>query len=154
MREKMLVFDMDRTIASLYEVEGWLDDIIARNPRPYIVAEPCYDMDIINTLISILKAQGWRIAITSWLAKNSTNEYDREVRKAKRDWLERYGFQADEIHIVKYGTPKHYVTKKFGGYQILIDDEKPNRDNWTLGDTIDPTINLIQSLRDIIEGTY
>lgn len=149
---KTLVFDMDKTIASLYEVEGWLNDIIARNPRPYEIAQPCYDMKIINDLVATLKAQGWRIVITSWLAKDSTLEYDKEVRKAKREWLKKYGFQADEIHIVKYGTPKHYVTKKLGGYQILIDDEKPNRDNWNLGSTIDPTINLIKSLIDLVEN--
>ena len=41
MREtKVLVFDMDGTIANLYGVNGWLEDLRNYNPRPYIVAEP------------------------------------------------------------------------------------------------------------------
>ena len=42
---RTLVFDMDGTIANLYGVENWLEDLRSFNPRPYIVAEPMYDMD-------------------------------------------------------------------------------------------------------------
>lgn len=147
---KTLVFDMDLTIAGLYDVDHWLENIIDRNPRPYIIAKPCYDMNIINKLVAKLKKQGWKIAITSWLAKDSTPDYDEKVTKAKINWLKKYNFNADIINIVPYGTPKHEVTKKLGGFQILIDDEKPNRDNWNLGATINPTIDLIKSLSDLI----
>jgi hypothetical protein len=92
---------------------------------------------------------GWRIAITSWLAKGSTKEFDAKVRKAKIEWLKRYNFPYDEIHLVKYGTTKANCTRKLGGYQILIDDNAEIRQGWTLGSTIDANENILKSLADL-----
>ena len=130
---KVLVFDMDGTIADLYGVNGWLEDLRSENPRPYRVAKPMYDMETLGYILEILKAQGWRVVITSWLAKESTREYDEMVRRAKREWLARYQFPVDEIHLVKYGTTKANCTRKLGGYQILVDDNETVRKGWTLG---------------------
>ena len=147
---KTLVFDMDGTIANFYGVEGWLEDLRAYNVRPYIEAKPLYDIDILNTILEILKAQGWRIAVTSWLSKESNAEFDKKTREAKREWLARYNFPADEIHLVKYGTRKANCTRKLGGYQILIDDNADVRDSWTLGSTIDANRNILSQLVDLI----
>ena len=84
---KTLVFDMDGTIANFYMVSNWLDDLRNENPRPYIVAEPMYDMASLGIILNLLKERGWRIAVTSWLAKDSTEQFKKLVRKAKREWL-------------------------------------------------------------------
>ena len=68
---KMLVFDMDGTIADLYGVNGWLDNLMTEDTRPYDIAEPMYDMANLNVILNTLKANGWKIAVTTWLAKNS-----------------------------------------------------------------------------------
>lgn len=65
---KMLVFDMDGTIADLYGVEGWLSMLEAENPAPYEVAAPLYDMAELCELLNELRAASWTIAVTSWLA--------------------------------------------------------------------------------------
>ena len=150
MTNKTLVFDMDGTIANLYGVTNWLDDLRAFNPRPYKVAEPMYDMNILKELLEILKAQGWKIVVTSWLSKESTKEYDKLVRAEKVAWLEKYEFPVDEIHIVKYGTTKANCTRKIGGYQILIDDNETVRRGWRLGGTIDASQNILEKLADLI----
>lgn len=147
---KVLVFDMDGTIANLYGVENWLADLRAYNPRPYEVATPMYDMDLLNLLLDVLKAQGWTIAVTSWLSMESTAEYDRAVRKAKREWLERYNFPFDEIHLVKYGTTKANCTRHLGGYQILVDDNEKVRNGWNLGGTINANENIIEKLMELL----
>ena len=147
---KVLVFDMDGTIANLYGVENWLADLRAYNPRPYEVATPMYDMDLLNLILDVLKAQGWTIAVTSWLSMESTAEYDRAVRKAKREWLERYNFPFDEIHLVKYGTTKANCTRHLGGYQILIDDNEKVRNDWNLGNTINANENIIEKLMELL----
>lgn len=147
---KVLVFDMDGTIANLYGVENWLKDLRAYNPRPYEVATPIYDMDLLNLLLDVLKAQGWTIAITSWLSMDSTAEYDKAVRKAKREWLERYNFPFDEIHLVKYGTTKANCTRHLGGYQILVDDNEKVRNGWNLGGTINANENIIEKLMELL----
>lgn len=149
--EKILVFDMDGTIADLYGVENWLEDLRAENPRPYKIAKPLYDTDTLNLVLDILKTQGWKIIITTWLAKGASKDYDRLVREAKLAWLEKVGFPYDEIHLVKYGTTKANCTRKYKGYQILVDDNADIRKGWTLGDTIDANKNIVSALVDLFE---
>lgn len=148
---KTIVFDMDGTIADTYGVDGWLKMLRAENPTPFIKAKPIYDMTVLTAILWVLKNDGWRIAITSWLAKGSTPEYDAKVRQAKIDWLRRYDFPYDEIHIVKYGTTKADCTRKLGGFQILIDDNEKVRQGWTLGDAIDANKNIIPFLSSLID---
>lgn len=147
---KVLVFDMDGTIADLYAVDGWLNDLRNENARPYELARPMYDMDILNQVLGLLKAQGWRVVVTTWLAMESTVEYKNEVRKAKLEWLAQYGFPYDEIHLVQYGTTKANCTRKLGGYQILIDDNEQVRKGWTLGNTINANENIVEKLVDLL----
>ena len=144
--KRTLVFDMDGTIANFYGVNGWLEDIRSGNPRPYIVAEPMYDMETLKEILNLLKSQGWTIAVTSWLAKGSDKAFDELTRIAKREWLAKYDFPFDEIHLVKYGTTKANCTRKNGGYQILIDDNAKIRSGWNLGSTINANENILEKL--------
>lgn len=143
---KILVFDMDGTIANFYGVKGWLDYLINEDTTPYEIAEPLYDMDVLNTILHELKNDGWKIVVTTWLAKDGTKEYNNRTRKAKLDWLAKYNFPYDEIHLVKYGTTKANCTRKHGGYQILVDDNENVRKGWRLGDTINANKNIIKNL--------
>jgi 5'(3')-deoxyribonucleotidase len=131
---RKIYLDMDGTIADLYGVENWLEDLIAGNERPYREAERLVEEEELAELV----ADGYELAIVSWLAKNSNKEYDRKVRNAKREWLkENYpNIKFTEIHIVKYGTPKSRVVNERG---ILVDDEIPNRREWK-GVAVDPKI--------------
>lgn len=148
---KTLVFDMDGTIANLYGVENWLADLRQENPRPYIVAEPMYDMEVLATVLEMLKMDGWRIAVTSWLAKQSTKDYDTKVRQAKREWLAKYNFPFDEIHLVAYGTTKANCTRKLGGFQVLVDDNAEVRKGWNLGAVIDANNNIMEELIKLLD---
>lgn len=150
--KRTLVFDMDGTIADLYRVDGWLEMLRAENPMPYSMAQPIYDMEELVEILEELKEIGWRIAVTSWLSMNSTREYDKMVREAKREWLERYSFPYDEIHLVAYGTTKANCTRKLGGYQILVDDNEKIRKGWTLGDTINANENILEELRKLLDN--
>ena len=134
----------------LYGEENWLADLKAENPRPYIMAKPMYDMDSLKVILDLLKAQGWEIVVTSWLAKGSTKQYDELVRVAKTEWLAKNNFPYDEIHLVKYGTTKANCTRKKGGYQVLVDDNEKVRKGWTLGDTINANENILEKLVDLL----
>lgn len=151
---KVLVFDMDGTLVDLYGVPNWLEDLRAFNPRPYRVAKPLYDIDLLNAILLALKACGWRIAVTSWLSKESTPFYDELVRIEKRESLARMEFPADEIHLVKYGTTKANCTRHLGGYQILVDDNAQVRNGWHLGDTIDANENIVEKLLELLLKEY
>ena len=147
---KTLVFDMDGTIADFYGVVGWLDYLIEEDTTPYDVALPLYNMVYLNSLLNVLKNQGWRIVVTTWLAKDGSKEYNNRTRKAKLEWLEKYNFPYDEIHLVKYGTTKANCTRKIGGYQILIDDNEKVRKGWNLGDTINANKNILKNLEKLV----
>ena len=149
---KILVFDMDGTIADFYGVEGWLNDLQNENPRPYIQANPFYNMDYMAEILKALKLIGYKIVITTWLSKNSTKKFDDIVRKAKLEWLEIYHFPYDEIHLVKYGTTKANCTRKLGGYQILFDDNAQVRKGWKLGATIDANNNILEELEKMLDN--
>ena len=151
---KALVFDMDGTLADFYGVENWLEDLKNKNVRPYVEAKPLYDMDTLVTLLELFKTIGYEIIITSWLAKGATKAYDEKVRKAKKEWLAKYQFPYDEIHLVKYGTTKANCTRNKGGFQILVDDNEKVRKGWTLGDTINANENIIEKLVDLLVAEY
>ena len=151
MLNKTLVFDMDGTIANLYGVNGWLDMLRAEDPTPYRIANPIYDIETLNTLLRLLKRKGWRIVVTTWLAKGSTKHYDNLVRMAKLEWLEMHNFPFDEVHMVKYGTTKANCTRHYGGFQILVDDNEKVRKGWTLGDTINANENILIELEKLLD---
>ena len=126
-----IFFDMDGTIADLYGVENWLDYLIAKDALPYEIAKPLLRLNALARVLNRLQKAGYRIGIISWLAKNSTENYDEDVTRAKREWLKKHLASVDfnEINIVKYGTPKQTFAKT--DEDILFDDEEKNRKEWT-----------------------
>ena len=142
---KAIYFDMDGTIANLYGVDGWLDCIINEYTKPYREAKALVNMRQLGRELNRLKQNGYTIGIISWLAKGATDEYNRRVAQAKRNWLAKHlsAVQFDEVHIVEYGTPKHTL-----GNGILFDDEEPNRANW-IGKAYDVN-DIIETLKAIV----
>lgn len=149
---KMICFDMDGTIADLYAVENWLPKLQAEDASPYLDANPMWDMQELRKVLLDLTVKGWEIRVISWLAKDSSEEYKDAVRKAKREWLEKYNFPADKVHLVAYGTTKADCVRRYYDENplILVDDNTKVRNGWTLGETIDPTAcNLIEVLKGL-----
>ena len=122
-----LIFDMDGTVANLYSYPNWLELLRAYDAKPYREAKPMWDMKKLVNVLNLCRRNGITIVICSWLSKKSTKEYNHETRQAKREWLNDFNFPYDEIHLVKYGTPKHkYRSPK--EKNILIDDNKEIRE--------------------------
>ena len=130
MTTKAIYFDMDGTIANFYGVDGWLNYLNNKDATPYEKAMPLLRLSTLARVLNKLQRKGYKIGIVSWLAKNSTEDFDKEVTKVKIQWLKKHlkSVNFDEIHIVKYGTPKEKVVDFPTG--ILFDDEMPNRKNW------------------------
>lgn len=127
---KAIYFDMDGTIADLYEVPDWLPMLRAGDATPYAIAQPKVNMVELSAILSQLKTNGYTIGVITWLSMGSDKEYDRKVREAKSEWLKRYiTIEFDEIHMVKYATPKHTVAKIRKG--ILVDDNEGVCQQWT-----------------------
>jgi hypothetical protein len=145
---RTIFFDMDGTIADLYGVENWLDYLIAQDALPYTIAKPLVKLNALARVLNRLQRQGYKIGVISWLAKNSTEDYDEMVTKAKINWLNKHlaSVAFDEINIVKYGTPKQIFAHT--NKDILFDDEEKNRKDWT-GEAfgVENIIEILRGLR-------
>lgn len=148
-----IYFDMDGTIANLYGVADWLPKLRAADASPYLEAEPMVEAGEFQLLLTILQNRGHKLGIISWLAKESDKSYDKEVRNAKKTWLNKNfpEIRFDEMHFVKYGTRKDYVAKDKDG--IIFDDDEKVREKWR-GLSINPNcIDILEKLREIKEMT-
>ena len=153
---RMIVWDMDGTMADLYGVDGWLEMLRNENPLPYEIAKPLWDMERLANIIRDLQAIGVEQRIVTWLSMDSSEEYKREVRTAKREWLEHFDFPFDHFHGVQYGATKADSVRKFladDETAILIDDSAKVRKGWHLGETVDPTeVDIIDFLGTLLES--
>lgn len=138
-------FDMDGTIADLYGVDGWLDNLINEDTRPYDEAKPLVNMSHLARLLHKVQANGYEIGIISWTSRGGSDLYNGEVALAKMIWLHKHlpSVDWDEIKIVRYGTDKR--TACGGG--ILFDDEEGNRKAW--GDGAFTPDEIIRVLKGI-----
>ena len=143
-----IYFDMDGTIANLYGVENWLPKLQNEDASPYTDAKPLVKLSTLARLLNKAQRNGHKIGIVSWLAKNSTENYDEKVTNAKIEWLNTHlkSVQFDEIRIGKYGTPKSTMVDDKNG--ILFDDEEPNRIEWK--GTSHNVDSIIETLKGII----
>lgn len=153
---KEITFDLDGTLCNTYGVPHWLEMLRAYDPTPYQIAEPLVDMAELGCLLRSLQNCGIKVAVITWLSKESNKQYDDEVRKAKRAWLKEYGFPFDTLRCVAYGTPKHKIeaARLAADEEALIfDDDARVRRDWNLGGAIDPTTtNILDVLKEILSG--
>lgn len=121
---------MDGTIADLYGVKDWLEYLKNEQTAPYEQAKPLVNLSRLARHLNRLQREGYTIGIISWGSRFATNEFNRRIDQAKREWLNKHlpSVRFDMIHIVPYGTLKNNHNK---GNDILFDDEAPNREAWT-----------------------
>lgn len=148
----VIALDLDGTIAGLYGVPNWLDSLRHEDSTPYEVAEPLCDVDALAHVLKLARSEGHTVEIVSWNCKGDISpEYRRKVRKAKVNWLKRYGLlqEVDAVHVVKHGTPKSKVAS---GRGVLFDDETANREEWSSsgrGIAFD-AVNLVARIEQIV----
>jgi len=125
-----IYFDMDGTIADLYSVPNWLEDLLHEDVRPYAEARPLVNLSKLARLLNRLIAQGHTVNIISWTSRGGSDEYNERVKKAKLAWLGVHlkSVKFESIEIIPYGTPKELY-----GSGILFDDEENNRKSWGKG---------------------
>lgn len=126
-----IYFDMDGTIADFYATKDWVKRLENEETFPYDVAKPLLRMSNLARRLNMLQKEGHTIGVISWTAKDSTTKYHKAVEKAKLKWLKKHlaSVQFNEIHIVRYDTPKHEI-----GNGILFDDNAEVRRAWEKAD--------------------
>lgn len=146
-----IYFDMDGTIADLYGYKGWLEMLRVEDTTPYKDCAVISDVNELRQLFNSLLAAGFILGIISWGAMDGSHEYCKRTRKAKKQWCEKYFPNVfSEFHVVKYGTPKHYVRNIKDS--ILVDDNADVRQAWK-GKTIDAsdTQEMIKKLKNLVD---
>ena len=125
-----ICFDMDGTIADLYGVENWLEYLLEENVKPYKIAKPLVNMNILARRLNNLQRKGYEIGIISWTSKGGSDEYNAEVEAAKRAWLRKHlaSVKFDFIAVVPYGYNKAAFAND--EQDVLFDDEDKNREDW------------------------
>lgn len=123
-------FDMDGTIADLYGVSNWLEDLLHEDVRPYVEARPLVNLQALARVLNRLIRAGYEVNILSWTSRGGSEEYNEAVKQAKIKWLRQHlaSVQFSEIIIIPYGTPKELFADG-----ILFDDEEHNRTAWGEG---------------------
>lgn len=147
---KAIYFDMDGTIADLYSVEDWEAKLNREDVTPYEEAAALCNMKELNEVCEKLQTLGIVIGVISWLAIGGSKEYNKETRRAKKEWIRRNFPTVEEVHVIKFGTPKHY-TCKIKEDAILVDDNNEVRERWTRGETINPTCeDIVEKLHEVL----
>lgn len=125
-----IYFDMDGTLAGLFDVPDWCEKINNGISSPYADARPLHNMSQLARLLHQAQKLGYTIGIISYLSRGGTTAYNQEVSRIKRQWLHKHlpSVSWDEIHLVEYGTPKHSC-----GNGILFDDNRQIRAEWGEG---------------------
>ena len=139
---KMIVFDMDGTIADLYGVPNWLAKLRASDVSPYAEAAPMWDMDKLARVLEALRSKGVEIAVVTWLGMGASPAYKKQTADVKRYWLNSHHFPVDRFHAVQYGATKADSVRNRlapGDEAMLIDDSAKVRQGWHLGPAVDPT---------------
>ena len=144
---KTIWFDMDGTLNKFYEVPNWLPKLRASDPSPYAEAKVMHNMSLLARYLNKLQNMGYRIGIISWLAMDSTYEYDQAVRKVKEEWLHAHlgSVTFDFVYITSYGVPKESFMNEAD--DILFDDNETIRNGWT-GKAYEPT-EIIRVLKEL-----
>lgn len=147
--QKILNFDMDGTIADLYAVEGWLEDLRNDKVEPYKKAKGCGNLSYLARLLNKIKRLGYEINIISWGSKDASEEYLERIKEAKIEWLRRHLKSVDfnNIFVISYGEPKSNCC---GG--ILFDDSEEVRKSWK-GISVDASVfsNITNYLELVIK---
>lgn len=149
-----IIFDMDGTIAALYHYPNWLELIRAHDSTPYLAAAPMWDMKRLATAIRKAQTAGISISVVSWLSKEPHKVFDHDTRVAKKEWLDKFDFPSDEIHLVKYGTPKSKYRAR-NDRNVLIDDNAKVRAQFSKFNNcsaIDPAkVDIVEWLERLVE---
>lgn len=153
----VIYFDLDGTLADLYNVPQWLEKLHAENTEPYSQAAIAHPS--LPCLLDNLKAAGATLGVISWGAMGGSNEYTKRTKTAKLEWCKRhFGDVFSEFHVIKYGTPKSKAAKHSNA--VLVDDNARVRTSWENSKacnsempTIDAsdTIAMVEALRGLCE---
>ena len=150
---KTIYFDMDGTVADLYNSTGWLAKLEDEETGAFVNLVPMVDMEELGNVCKNLQAQGWTIGVITWLPMKASEIYELECSEEKHLWISKHMPYVQEMYCQSYGTPKQHAPKQHSDRMILVDDNKEVRQMWENKrnrTTIDATKDIIAELKKLL----
>jgi len=119
---KKIFFDMDGTIADLYNEENWLTRLQNEEKGLFRNLKPMHDKDRLTKIINVLIELGFEIEVITWTPKNVSQDYIKIVEEEKKEWIQEHFPMIKNIHCLAYGVPKQKAKYKKAKLEILVDD--------------------------------
>lgn len=127
---KRIYFDLDGTLADLYNEKNWLEKLIGEKRNLFRNLKTMHDKNKIINALSQLSAKGYEISVITWTPKNVSDEYIKIVEKEKIEWIKEHFPIITDVHCLAYGTPKQKAKIKKAKEMILVDDNLEVIQNW------------------------
>jgi len=122
-------FDMDGTVADLYNRQNWLGLLETESPI-FADLDPICDIEELARLCTKLFSIGYRIGIITWLPAHASADYRTTCTADKNAWLAQNMPYITEVHTLPYGTPKQNAGFDRGTYNYLVDDNNEIIHTW------------------------
>jgi len=158
MKKVNVWFDMDGTIADLYNEEGWLEALRDEKQEIFEILRPMLDIYAlfadIEELADIYEVN-LKIGVITWTPMEATYKYQKECEFSKAAWLgSQYVLDIDRFFAIPYGTPKQSIIKKgCKDYQILVDDNREVLKRWNTK-KLRKSVNATKCLAPLGGQTY
>ena len=124
MKKQIVYLDMDGTIANLYGIKNWLEQLENEVEGLFLNCEPFLTE---NELKNYFPTEEFELRICSMTPLNATKEYCQVVIKEKNEWLDKYFPSITHRVYMAYG---HNKNLKNSVNHILIDDNETIRNSY------------------------
>lgn len=127
---KKIFFDMDGTIADLYNEENWLSRLQNEQKGLFRNLKVMHDKNKLTKVLNDLVELGFEIEVITWTPKNVSQDYIGIVEEEKKEWIQEHFPIIKNIHCLDYGVPKQKAKYKKAKLEILIDDNLEVVEKW------------------------
>jgi 5'(3')-deoxyribonucleotidase len=127
---KKIFFDMDGTIADLYNEENWLSRLQNEQKGLFRNLKLMHDKNKLTKVFNDLIELGFEIEVITWTPKNASQDYVKIVEEEKKEWIQEHFPIIKNIHCLAYGVPKQKAKYKKAKLEILVDDNLEVVEMW------------------------
>ena len=119
--KQVIYLDMDGTIADLYGIKNWLDNLINEVEGLFLNCEPLITE---AELLKFFPSETYELRICSMTPLNATEKYCQVVINEKNQWLDKHFPSITHRVYMEYGNDKNLQNSV---NHILIDDNETIR---------------------------
>lgn len=147
-----IFFDMDGTVADLYNFDGWLEALKC-DTSIFRELSPLVDM---TALIGFMKEM-WghtEFGIITWTPMEASYKFHQECAEDKIRWIQTHMAYITTFTALPYGTPKQDIGLDMEDINILIDDNPEIINTWKEDGFRGELVTSDRSALDIIADLY